>query len=107
MENKKIFPHFIKTTEIVNLLTTIGLNENIEILTERGVKRIAKNDENVARFPDNSTEYSKHLVLSTGEPTYPQTCSTGDEFILEKNFGHKIRPTKFAICCVIAAFSTS
>jgi len=36
-------------------------------------------------------------VISTGGASYPQTSSAGDGHIFAKNFGYKIRPTKFAL----------
>ena len=97
VENGKVFPQSMKATEVVNLLEKICHDKNVEILTETDVKRVTKNDGIFEVKTDNSTFYSKYLVVSTGGLSYPQTGSTGDGYIFAKNFGHKIRPTKFAL----------
>jgi len=97
VENGKVFPQSMKATEVVNLLEKICRNKKVEILTETEVKAVSKNDGIFEVETDNSTFYSKYLVVSTGGLSYPQTGSTGDGYIFAKHFGHKIRSTKFAL----------
>lgn len=97
VENGKVFPQSMKATEVVNLLEKKCRDANVEILTETIVTDITKNDGVFQVATDNSTFYSRYLVVSTGGLSYPQTGSTGDGYIFAKNFGHKIRPTKFAL----------
>ena len=97
VEKGKVFPQSMNAMDVVNLLEKTCRNQNVDILTDTEVMAVSKNDDIFEVTTESSTFYSKHLVVSTGGLTYPQTGSTGDGYIFAKNFGHKIRPTKFAL----------
>ena len=97
VENGKVFPQSMKATEFVNLLEKLCRENGIDILTQVEVTGVSKSDELFEIITNNAVFSSKYLIIATGGLTYPQTGSTGDGFIFAKNFGHKIRPTKFAL----------
>jgi predicted Rossmann fold flavoprotein len=97
MENGKVFPKSMKASDVLNVLENVCREKHVNMLTQMDVKRITKNGELFVTETENSTLYSKYVVISTGGTSYPQTGSTGSGHILAKNLGHKIRPTKFAL----------
>jgi len=97
VENGKVFPQSMKAIDVLNVFENVCRAKNVDMLTQMDVKRIVKNDAFFEIETENSTFYSKYVVISTGGASYPQTGSTGDGYIFAKNFGHKIRPTKFAL----------
>jgi len=97
VENGKVFPQSMKAIDVLNVFENVCCEKNVDMLTQMDVKRIAKIDDFFEIVTKNSTFYSKHVVISTGGASFPQTGSTGDGYTFAKNFGHKIRPTKFAL----------
>ena len=97
LENGKVFPQSMKAIDVLNVFENVCRQKGVDLLTKMDVKRISTNEGIFETLTECSTFYSKYVVISTGGVSYPQTGSTGDGHIFAKNFGHKIRPTKFAL----------
>ena len=97
VENGKVFPQSMKASDVLNVFENICREKNVDMLTQVNVKGIVKKAESFEVVTENSTFYSKYVVISTGGVSFPQTGSTGAGHIFAKNFGHKIRSTKFAL----------
>lgn len=87
----------MKAINVLNIFENILRKNHIDMLTQMDVKRITKSDELFKIITESSTFYSNYVVISIGGVSYPQTGSAGDGHIFAKNFGYKIRPTKFAL----------
>ena len=101
VENRKVFPQSMKASDVVDTLEAACRSERVALHTNTAVTGITQKDDLFEVVTNRATFYSKHLVISTGGVTYPQTGSTGDGHVFAKNFGHKIRPTKFALAPLI------
>lgn len=82
-EDGKVFPKGKDAKAVLDLL----IDSKYTLLTNTKVETIKK-EENFFIINDNFK--SKNVVIATGGLTYPSTGSTGDGYLLAKNFKHSI-----------------
>ena len=97
VENGKVFPKSMKAMDVVRTFAKICQELKVDTLSQTEVQDIIQTETGFEVVTQNSTFYSNNVVVSTGGLSFPQTGSTGDGYIFAKKFGHKIRPTKFAL----------
>ena len=96
-ESGKYFPNTFSSLDVVNLLKEQMLSVKIEILENIKIEKIEKKNDKF-NIQTNLGEYlCKNLILATGGKSYPGTGTTGDGYVMAKEFGHKIIPPRPAL----------
>lgn len=90
LENGKIFPETMRSTDILNLLTKEINKLNVKIFKNSGVLSISKNENLFQVVTQNKVFTGKNILISTGGKSYPATGSEGDGYKLAKSLGHTI-----------------
>lgn len=73
------------------------LSLNIEIMVSTKIEKIQKKLGIFSIFTDRGVYNCDNLVLATGGKSYPEVGTTGDGYVIAKEFGHKIIPPKPAL----------
>lgn len=102
-EEGRLYPYSEDAKEIVSLLTTLAEAAGVEILVNHEIKRVeAEPEGGFLLFVDGMKAMkAKKVLIATGGKSYPQTGTTGDGFVIARNFGHRVKapaPGLTAIC---------
>ncbi len=100
LENGKIFPETMKSTDVLNLLIKELKKLKVDIFTNSKVVSAKKEDEVFKVKTDSEIFSGKNLLISTGGKSYPATGSEGDGYRLSQMFGHSIEAPKPALTTV-------
>ncbi|WP_319370882.1 NAD(P)/FAD-dependent oxidoreductase [uncultured Ilyobacter sp.] len=100
LENGKIFPETMKSTDVLNLLINELKKLRVDIFTNSKVVSAEKESEIFKIKTDNQTFCGKNLLISTGGKSYPATGSEGDGYKLARMFGHGIEVPRPALTTV-------
>ncbi len=96
-ETGKYFPETFSSLDVVELLKKKMLSLNIEIMVSTKIEKIQKKLGIFSIFTDRGVYNCDNLVLATGGKSYPEVGTTGDGYVIAKEFGHKIIPPKPAL----------
>jgi predicted Rossmann fold flavoprotein len=90
LENGKIFPETMKSTDILNLLIIEMKKLKVETFKNSGVISTIKENDLFKVATEKETFTGKNLLISTGGKSYPTTGSEGDGYKIARSFGHTI-----------------
>jgi predicted Rossmann fold flavoprotein len=90
LENGKIFPETMKSTDILNLLTIEMKKLKVETFKNSGVLSIVKENDLFKVVTEKETFTGKNILISTGGKSYPTTGSEGDGYKIARSLGHTI-----------------
>ncbi len=98
----RVFPESDKAMDIVDALHSFTNKKNIDRLTAR-ITALFWEDGIVAGLVCENGEkiHAKKIIIATGGLSYPNTGSTGDGYILAKQAGHTIIPTRASLVPII------
>lgn len=104
-EEGRLYPYSEDAKEVVDLLTTLAEAAGVEILVNHEIRRVeAEPEGGFLLFVDGMKAMkAKKVLIATGGKSYPQTGTTGDGFVIARNFGHRVKapaPGLTAICTV-------
>lgn len=100
LENGKIFPETMRSTDVLNLLIKELKKLKVDIFTNSPVISSEKKNEIFKIETDNEIFSGKNLLISTGGKSYPATGSEGDGYKLAQMFGHSIEAPRPALTTV-------
>ncbi|MCX6271838.1 MAG: aminoacetone oxidase family FAD-binding enzyme, partial [Bacteroidetes bacterium] len=99
-KNGKVFPQSYRAGDVLQVLLDECTRKKVTIITDSAVINVKTT---AGKFTLNTAdnEYScQNLVISTGGLSYPSTGSTGDGYHFAGLLGHRIVPTRPALCPV-------
>ncbi|ADO82524.1 NAD(P)/FAD-dependent oxidoreductase [Ilyobacter polytropus] len=100
LENGKIFPETMRSTDVLNLLIKELKKLKVDIFTNNSVISSEKKSETFKIETDKEMFSGKNLLISTGGKSYPATGSEGDGYKLAQMFGHSIEAPRPALTTV-------
>jgi len=100
LENGKIFPETMRSTDVLNLLIKELKKLKVDIFTNNSVISSEKKNETFKIETDKEMFSGKNLLISTGGKSYPATGSEGDGYKLAQMFGHSIEAPRPALTTV-------
>ena len=109
-EDGKVFPSSFDARDVIQVLTTILEENDVEIHTSSPVSAITYcSGHYTLTVPHNREFTADALIIATGGFTYPDTGSTGDGYRLAKGLSHTVTPLCLALSPVkvTGTFSSS
>lgn len=100
LENGKIFPETMRSTDVLNLLIKELKKLKVDIFTNNSVISSEKKNETFKIETDKEMFSGRNLLISTGGKSYPATGSEGDGYKLAQMFGHSIEAPRPALTTV-------
>ncbi len=99
----RVFPQSDRAGDVRNILKAILKNRNIKLLLGDRVRDIIIKDKKITGVLTYSGKriLARHIAITTGGLSYPQTGSTGDGYTIAKKLGHKIVSLKPALSPII------
>lgn len=100
----RVFPESDKSADIVDALVKYARSADVKILTGESASELIIKDKKIKglKTAAGSEYYAESVVISTGGMSYPLTGSTGDGYLLAKQAGHEIIPTRPSLIPVVA-----
>lgn len=92
-DHGRMFPSTLKATSIIDLFINLLDEQKVEIFFNSEVLKIK---DHIITIKDKENIYAKKVILCTGGKSFPTTGSTGDGYLLAKQFNHHI--TKLYPC---------
>jgi len=102
--NSRVFPKIGRATDVRDALQKAALEKGAEFRFESSIINIEKIDKNFAltvlclKTHKKSIHQFDVVIMATGGMSYPITGSTGDGYIFASKFGHRVIPTRPALC---------
>ena len=88
----RAFPASHLASEVVDTLLKAAVNAGADVLCEKEVIEVSRQDEGfIIRCSDNSEYNCSKLIICTGGLSYPKTGSTGDGYSWAKDMGHDVK----------------
>lgn len=107
-EDGKVFPSSFHAQDVIQVLTTILEENEVEIHTSSPVSALTYDAGHYILTLHQDKEFtSDALIIATGGFTYPDTGSTGDGYRLAKGLSHTVTPLCLALSPVKVTSSFS
>lgn len=92
-EDKKVYPEEDKSTQIIDILRSDLIKNNVNILYQRTVKDLVIEDKKIKGVMLDNSDILKcdKVIIATGGRSYPKTGSNGEIFNILKKHGHNIK----------------
>ena len=88
----RAFPASHLASEVVDTLLKAAVNAGADVLCEKEVIEVSRQDEGfIIRCSDKSEYSCGRLIICTGGLSYPKTGSTGDGYVWAREMGHEVK----------------
>lgn len=92
-EDNKVYPEEDKSTQVIDILRSDLIKNNVNILYQRSVRDLIIEDNKIKGVKLDNDDILKcdKVIIATGGRSYPKTGSSGEIFNILEKYGHNIK----------------